>query len=238
MSIENNLREIQKRIELALETSVQKGTEINMNGERNVSLVGVTKTIDTARVQELVNLGVTILGENQTQEILRKVPLISGAPSWHMIGHLQTNKVKSIIGKVKLIHSVDSIRLVDELQKQAQNAALVIEILLEVNIANEATKHGFSEQELREAVKYAAEKPNIKLNGLMTVAPYVENPESNRIYFKKMRELFIDINKEFINNINMQNLSMGMTNDYAVAIEEGSNMVRIGTGLFGERFYI
>ena len=148
---------------------------------------------------------------------------------------MQTNKVKYIVDKVKLIHSVDSEKLATEIDKIAERLGRTVDVLIEINISNEPTKHGISPQNYLELARFISEKQNICLKGLMTVAPYVENPNNNRIYFRKMREIFVDITDKINNNIDMQILSMGMTNDYEVAIEEGSNIVRVGTGIFGSR---
>lgn len=180
-------------------------------------------------------MGITELGENRVQELIAKLPLVKGAVNWHLIGHLQTNKVRQIIDKVKLIHSVDSLRLAEEIDVRARQKNLSVDILIEINIGNEESKHGIQPDETTEFYKKLLKLENIKVCGLMTVAPYVENPEDNRVCFQKMRELFIDIKQSFHDNRDMKYLSMGMSNDYVVAIEEGANMVRIGTGIFGGR---
>lgn len=203
----------------------------------DITLIGVTKTIDTSRMAELVELGVKHLGENKVQELLDKYDAFSKDTVWHMIGHLQTNKVKYIIDKVSLIHSVDSLKLAEEINKRANNIDVVMEILVEVNIAEEESKHGIVVSEVHGMMEKLRHLPNISVCGLMTVAPFVENQEENRLFFRKMNQLFIDIGENFNNNIDMKFLSMGMTNDYEVAIEEGANMVRIGTGIFGSRNY-
>ena len=156
---------------------------------------------------------------------------------WHMIGHLQRNKVKYIIDKVVMIHSVDSLRLAEEISKQAQKHNLVMPILVELNIGDEDTKFGASSSDAISLVKEISALPNIQIKGLMTVAPFVSNPEENRHYFNAMKHLSVDIIKENIDNVCMDILSMGMTGDYEVAIEEGATMVRVGTGIFGERNY-
>ncbi len=228
-TIKLNLEDIRNRIAQAAEKSGRKAEDI--------TLVGVTKTIDPQRIQQLVDLGVTNLGENKVQEICEKHPVITGNPSWHMIGHLQTNKVRQVIDKVTMIHSVDSLRLAQEIEKRAEMMGLVVPVLLEVNMGGEETKSGVSENETYALAKSVAEMPHVCLKGLMTVAPFVENQEKNRNLFRKMRNLFIDIRGKFDHNSSITFLSMGMTNDYEVAIEEGANIVRIGTGLFGARYY-
>ena len=156
---------------------------------------------------------------------------------WHMIGHLQRNKVKYIVGQVALIHSVDSYRLAEEINIQAKKKNVIVPILVEVNIAHEESKFGISEADAIQLVEEIAELDNIRIMGLMTIAPYVENPEDNRMYFRKIKELSVDIRNKKIDNVSMDILSMGMTGDYQVAIEEGATMVRVGTGIFGERNY-
>ena len=156
---------------------------------------------------------------------------------WHMIGHLQTNKVKYIVGKTELIHSVDSLRLAEEIEKQAAKKDVIADILVEVNIANEESKFGIQKEETISLIRQIAGFSHVRVRGLMTIAPYVENPEENRIYFRGIRQLSVDIENENIDNVDMKVLSMGMTGDYQVAIEEGATLVRVGTGIFGERNY-
>ena len=224
-----NLCHIQDNIKVACEKSGRNYFDI--------TLIGVTKTIDTDRIAQLVNLGVKDLGENRVQELLEKVPVIDRSVNWHLIGHLQTNKVKSIVDKVKLIHSVDSFRLAEEINKQAKALNICANILIEINIADESSKYGIKPNELIDFLEEISQYQNIVTKGLMCVAPFVEKAEENRDYFRKMRRMFVDSNEKSLNNINMQYLSMGMTNDYEIAIEEGANLVRIGTGIFGERDY-
>jgi len=207
--------------------------------ERNfsdVKLVAVTKTQDAARVSELIALGVKDIGENRVQEMVEKYPLIAKPNvNWHMIGHLQTNKVKNIVDKVSLIHSVESCKLAKEIDKQAKLCEKIIEILVEINIAGEESKYGIEPGMLNAFLEEIAGLENIVVKGLMCMAPNVENPEENRLYFRKMRRMFVDSGSLSANNISMKYLSMGMTNDYAVAIEEGANIIRVGTGIFGPR---
>ncbi|MBS5794407.1 MAG: YggS family pyridoxal phosphate-dependent enzyme [Lachnospirales bacterium] len=202
----------------------------------DIDIIGVTKTIDIERIKILKELGINTFGENKAQEFLEKYDEV-GNVSWHFIGNLQTNKVKYIIDKVNLIQSVNSFRLLEEINKRALNSNIVMPILLEINIANEQSKHGLMEQDLPYILENMQNFKNVILNGLMCVAPFVENPRQNAQYFGKMRKLFIDIQHKNKDNINMKYLSMGMTNDYEVAIEEGANIVRIGTGIFGRRNY-
>ena len=202
----------------------------------DIDIIGVTKTIDIERIKILKELGISTFGENKAQEFLEKYDEV-GNVSWHFIGNLQTNKVKYIIDKVNLIQSVNSFRLLEEINKRALNSNIVMPILLEINIANEQSKHGLMEQDLPYILENMQNFKNVILNGLMCVAPFVENPRQNAQYFGKMRKLFIDIQHKNKDNINMKYLSMGMTNDYEVAIEEGANIVRIGMGIFGRRNY-
>ena len=228
-TIQQNLNMIRENIAAAAAKSSRKAEDI--------LLVGVTKTIGPERINALTRLGVRDLGENKAQELLSKQESVKGALRWHFIGHLQTNKVKSVIGKVHLIHSVDSFRLLEEINRRSAEQHIQTDVLLEVNIALEEAKYGIKEADVENFLLNAYKYTNICIKGLMTVAPYVENQEENRVFFRKMRKLFIDISAQTYDNVNMSFLSMGMTGDYTVAIEEGSNIVRIGTGLFGERNY-
>lgn len=227
-NIKENIEYINKKIAAAAEKSGR--------AREGILLLGVSKTIDVPEIKKAVDAGIDELGENRVQEILEKYEKIENV-KWHLIGHLQTNKVKYIIDKVKLIHSVDSVRLAEEINKRAYQNGLIMDILLEVNIANEESKFGIKPDELFAIASKIAEFPNLRVKGLMTVAPFVENGEENRLYFRQMKQLVVDINAKSINNINMEILSMGMTGDYEVAIEEGATLVRIGTGIFGPRFY-
>ena len=188
-------------------------------------------------LQEIYDANVRDFGENKVQEMCDKIELLPQDIKWHMIGHLQTNKVKYIVGKTELIHSVDSLRLAQEIQKQAVKKDVIVPILVEVNIAQEESKFGISKEETIQLVKEIALLDHVAIKGLMTIAPFVEDPEDNRCYFKAIKELSVDINNQNIDNVHMDILSMGMTGDYTVAIEEGATMVRVGTGIFGERNY-
>jgi len=227
--IEQNLNHIQDNIKASCEKSGRNPFDI--------TLIGVTKTIDTGRISELVSFGIKDLGENRVQELLEKEPVIGSGVNWHLIGHLQTNKVKSIVGKVKLIHSLDSLRLAQEIDKQAKLLNISANVLIEINIAAEKSKFGINPDELNDFLEEIANYSGLAVKGLMCVAPYVEKPEENRDYFRKMRQMFVDSSAKSLNNIHMQCLSMGMTNDYEIAIEEGANIIRVGTGIFGERDY-
>ena len=188
-------------------------------------------------LQEIYDQNIRNFGENKVQEMRDKMEVLPKDIKWHMIGHLQTNKIKYIIGKTELIHSVDSLHLAQEISKQAVKHDVQTDILIEINIANEQTKFGIDAGDTIQLVREIAALPNIHIKGLMTIAPFVENPEDNRLYFRRIHQLSVDITKENIDNVNMDILSMGMTGDYMVAIEEGATMVRVGTGIFGERNY-
>lgn len=228
MSIKENLDLINEKIKDAAEKSGRK--------REDVLLLAVSKTVDVPRIKEAVNLGLVDLGENKPQEINWKYYEIKNV-KWHQIGHLQTNKVKYIIDKVCLIHSVDSLKLAEEISKRAKSKNITMDILVEINIAGEEAKSGVPLDEAEALAVEISKLDNVIVKGLMTVAPFVENPEDNREYFKQMRNLFVDIRNKNYNNIDMKYLSMGMTNDYEIAVEEGANIVRIGTGLFGARDY-
>ena len=200
-------------------------------------MLAVSKTIDVERIKEAVDCGLTSLGENKVQEIMDKYDAMGPDVKWHLIGHLQTNKVKYIIDKVDLIHSVESLKLAEEISKRAEAKGVTANILLEVNVADEESKFGIKVDECEEMVRKISVLPNIVIRGLMTVAPFVENPEENRGYFRQLKQLLVDINSKKIDNVNMEVLSMGMTGDYEVAIEEGATIVRVGTGIFGARVY-
>ena len=188
-------------------------------------------------LQTIYDAGSRDFGENKVQEMCDKIEQLPTDIRWHMIGHLQTNKVKYIVGRVSLIHSVDSLHLAQEIEKQAAKLDVIVPILIEVNIAEEESKFGIHKEETISLVREVATLPHIRIQGLMTIAPYVENPEDNRAYFRGIKQLSVDIARENIDNVSMDCLSMGMTGDYEVAIEEGATMVRVGTGIFGERNY-
>ena len=206
--------------------------------ERDIFLVGASKMNDAAACQEAIAAGVDALGENRVQEMTAKLAqnAYDGAPL-HFIGHLQRNKVKYIVGKVALIHSVDTYRLAEEINIQAKKRGIIVPILVEVNIAGEETKFGTTAEDAMLLVEEISKLENVRIRGLMTIAPFVENPEDNRLYFRKIKQLSVDITNKNIDNVSMEILSMGMTGDYEVAIEEGATMVRVGTGIFGARNY-
>ncbi len=227
--LRENLKNVQKNIENACEKVGRDPKE--------VTLVAVSKIKPLSDIEELVGAGQMEYGENYVQELCDKYENISTPVKWHMIGHLQRNKVKYIIDKVELIHSVDSLSLAKQIEKEAAKRDIISNILIQVNVAEEDTKFGLDSSEVIQLVREISLLPHVRVKGLMTSAPYVSNPEENRCYFKELHELFIDIQKENIDNVSMDILSMGMTNDYEVAIEEGATMIRVGTGIFGERHY-
>ncbi len=203
----------------------------------DITLIAVSKTKPLSDIEELIEIGVNEFGENKVQELCDKYEHVSKPVHFHLIGHLQTNKVKYIVDKACLIHSVDSIKLAQMIQKEAAKKQIVAQILIEVNVAQEDSKFGLCTDEVVPFVKELSTYPNIHVNGLMTIAPFVENPEENRKYFRTLKQLSLDITSKNIDNIDMNVLSMGMTNDYKVAIEEGATMVRVGTAIFGARNY-
>lgn len=202
-----------------------------------VTLIAVSKTKPVPMLMEAYEAGVREFGENKVQEIMEKYDDLPNDINWHLIGHLQRNKVKYIIDKVKMIHSVDSLRLAEEISKEAVKHNVHMDILLEVNVAEEESKFGFKCEEVMDAIYDIAKLPNITIKGLMTIAPFVANPEENREVFCELKKLSVDIEDKNIDNVFMCELSMGMTGDYEVAIEEGATLVRVGTGIFGERNY-
>lgn len=202
----------------------------------DITLIGVTKTIDVLRINTAVSAGITELGENRVQELLDKYGKAERA-NWHLIGHLQTNKVKYIADKVKLIHSVDSIKLADEINRRAQIEKRIIDILVQVNVSGENSKFGISANEAFAFAEYIGNLENVRLKGLMTVPPPVSEPSGNKGYFNELFELSVKLSAERYNNVTMDILSMGMSGDYTAAIECGSTMVRIGSAIFGKRIY-
>ena len=227
--IKENLEQVEQKIAAACQRAGRKREE--------VTLVAVSKTKPLEAVEEVLDLGILEFGENKVQEMMEKQEHIKSPVHWHMIGHLQTNKVKYIVDKVVLIHSVDSLKLAAQIQKEAEKKNVVVDILIEVNIAGEETKFGVTKEETIPLIEEISKFPNVHVCGLMTSAPFVEDPEEDRQYFRELYQLFVDIKEKTLDNIDMKILSMGMTNDYEVAIEEGSTMVRIGTAIFGARQY-
>ena len=227
--VKENLITVQNKVNDACERAGRKTDE--------VTLIAVSKTKPVPMLLEAYNAGAREFGENKVQEIMDKYDKLPQDINWHLIGHLQRNKVKYIIDKVKMIHSVDSMRLAEEISKEAVKKSVHMDILLEVNVAGEESKFGFSCEEAAKEVENFAALPGITVQGLMTIAPFVENPEDNREVFRKLKKLSVDIASKNIDNVFMRDLSMGMTGDYEVAIEEGATLVRVGTGIFGERNY-
>lgn len=216
-----------------IDESCQKAGRSN----KEVTLIAVSKTKPVAMLQEAYDAGARVFGENKVQEIMDKYDQLPSDIHWHMIGHLQRNKVKYIIDKVSMIHSVDSLRLAQTIEQEAAKKDLCMPILVEVNVAEEESKFGLKVEEVVPFLEEISVYPHIQVKGLMTIAPFVDDPEENRAIFRKLKKLSVDITGKNINNITMSVLSMGMTNDYQVAVEEGSTMVRVGTGIFGERDY-
>ena len=227
--VKENLITVQNKVNDACERAGRKTEE--------VTLIAVSKTKPVPMLLEAYNAGAREFGENKVQEIMDKYDKLPQDINWHLIGHLQRNKVKYIIDKVKMIHSVDSMRLAEEISKEAVKKSVHMDILLEVNVAGEESKFGFTCEEAAKEVENIAALPGITVQGLMTIAPFVENPEDNREVFRKLKKLSVDIASKNIDNVFMRDLSMGMTGDYEVAIEEGATLVRVGTGIFGERNY-
>lgn len=224
MSIPDNLASVQKQMAAY---AIKAGRNPDA-----VRLIAVTKNVSAARARECITAGAAELGENRVQELCSKYPEVPGA-CWHLIGHLQSNKVKYLIGKVALIHSLDRWSLALEINRRSQEAGLITPVLIQVNVAGEASKFGLPVHEVTDFVTEAAALPGISVQGLMTIAPFVENPEEVRPVFRSLKQMAQDLKK--IPGVTMEQLSMGMSNDFQVAIEEGSTMVRIGTAIFGSR---
>lgn len=227
--LKDNLNQVRTKIKEACERAGRDAS--------GVTLVAVSKMKPLEDLEEVLKEGQMEYGENYVQELCEKHDTISRPVHWHMIGHLQTNKVKYIVDKVTLIHSVDSVRLAKQIEKEAKKHDVEIDILIQVNVAEETTKFGLEDTQVEQMIREIAEFPHVHIKGLMTSAPFVDDPEKNRCYFRKLHQLFVDIKEKNIDNVSMEILSMGMTNDYEVAVEEGSTMVRVGTGIFGQRNY-
>ena len=225
----SNLQEVERKI---MEACNKAG-----RAREDITLIAVSKTKPVPMLQEIYDLGVRDFGENKVQELTDKEPQLPADLRWHMIGHLQRNKVKQVIDKAVLIHSVDSVRLAKAIEAEAAKKDIIVQILLEVNVAEEDSKFGLKLDEVIPAVEEIATMPHVRIKGLMTIAPFVENPEENRTVFAQLQKLSVDIAEKNIDNVSVDILSMGMTNDYQVAIEEGATMIRVGTGIFGEREY-
>lgn len=232
LELEQNIKNIRERIAKAAERSGRK--------EEDITLIAVTKTVNADIIQQAVDLGVSNIGENRVQEIEKKYDAIENTKNikWHLIGHLQSNKVKYIIDKVSLIHSVDNIKLAEEIEKRAKKVEKIADILIQVNVSGEASKFGICPDEVEHFIREISKMSHLRVRGLMTIAPYTQDQEEVRPFFRKLRQLSIDIKEKNYDNVSMDYLSMGMTGDFEVAIEEGANIVRIGTALFGQRSYI
>ena len=224
-----NLKIIEENILAACAKSGRK--------REDITLIAVSKTKPVSMLEEVYSTGIRDFGENKVQELSDKFECLPKDIRWHMIGHLQTNKVKNLMDKAYLIHSVDSLKLAKEIEKQAEKANRIVDILIEVNIAGEESKFGLAKDEVLALVKEVSQLSHVRIQGLMTIAPFVENPEDNRLYFRQIKQLSVDIDSQNIDNVSMNILSMGMSGDYMVAIEEGATMVRVGTSIFGERVY-
>jgi len=221
----------------AVESEIAYACERAGRDRSGVTLIAVSKTKPPEMLREAYDAGIRDFGENKVQELMDKMPVMPEDIRWHMIGHLQRNKVKYVVGRVWMIHSVDSLRLAEEISREAVKQQVTVRILLEVNVAGEESKYGVTLKEAVSLVEAVAKLPGIHIEGLMTIAPNVEKAEENRIYFKNLRHLSVDISRKNIDNVNMNVLSMGMTGDYSVAVEEGATCVRVGTGIFGHRDY-
>ncbi len=220
-----------------VETNILEACKRAGRSPEEVTLIAVSKTKPMELIRVAMDYGMTHFGENKVQELCDKTEVIQFPLNWHMIGHLQRNKVKYIVDKVSLIHSVDSYRLAEQIHLEAAKKNIVVPILLEVNVAEEDSKFGLRMEEVLPFVQEVSKLKNIQTKGLMTIAPFTQHPEENRRYFKELRKLYVDIKSKNIDNVIMEELSMGMTGDYEVAIEEGATLVRVGTGIFGEREY-
>ena len=225
--VRENMEDVKERIRVACGRAGRP--------QSDVTLIAVSKTKPLELVREAYEAGARDFGENKVQDLLDRIDALPSDIRWHMIGHLQRNKVKYIIGKVAMIHSVDSLRLAEEISRESVKHQVDTDILIEVNVAGEESKFGVSVEEAPQLVEDISRMPAVHVRGLMTIAPFVENAEENRQYFRKLKQLSVDIERKNIDNVNMTALSMGMIGDYSVAIEEGATCVRVGTGIFGER---
>ena len=227
--IRENLDIVERNIQAACDKAGRDRSE--------VTLVAVSKTKPVSDLMEAYDAGIRVFGENKVQELVEKMEKMPGDIHWHMIGHLQRNKVKYIVGKVDLIHSVDNTELAEEINRKAEKAGVVQDILIEVNIADEETKFGIAREKVRDFYVNISKLPYVNVRGVMCIAPYVVDPEQNRHYFADLRKIFVDITNNIVDNNRVDIMSMGMTGDYQVAIEEGATIIRVGTGIFGARNY-
>ncbi len=228
-SLAKNIQEVRQRIRIS---AMKNGRNLE-----DVKLIAVSKTVDAEMIKLALKENILDFGENKVQEMTKKADILTESVNWHFIGRLQTNKVKYLIGNVGLIHSLDRYELAQEIQRKSEQVDSVTNVLVQVNVAEEKTKAGVLCEQVSEFVREISLFKNIKINGLMTIAPYTDNAEELRPYFRKLYKIHIDIKQKSIDNISMKYLSMGMSNDFHVAIEEGANMVRVGTAIFGERDY-
>lgn len=229
MSITENLSMVENKIAAACKRAGRERDE--------VKLIAVSKTQPVEAIREAIEYGINSFGENRVQELREKTEIIKDNLDWHLIGHLQTNKVKFVVGKVSLIHSLENIRLAEALDKEAAKLGITVDVLAEINVAKEDTKFGVNPEDAENFIREVSKFPNINIKGLMTVAPYTDISEENRKYFRQLKKIMVDLNSKNIHNVSMNVLSMGMTGDYEVAIEEGATLVRVGTGIFGSRNY-
>ncbi len=233
MTEKNEIRERIEQIRQNIKTAAQKsGRSLN-----EITLIAVTKTVEVPTILQALDCGITTVGENRVQELCRKRQEIDREVSWHLIGHLQTNKIRQVLPHVDLIHSVDSIHLLEALEKEAENQNRDVKFLLQVNVSGEASKFGISPEEAERFLEAAADKKRIQLCGLMTVPPPVSNPDENKPYFAKLKQLADTLIQKNYDHVRMDLLSMGMSGDYVAAIEEGATHVRVGTSIFGQRIY-
>lgn len=228
MDISNRIHEVRRCI---LDAAKRAGRD-----EKEITLVAVSKTQPAEVLVGAYNQGIKIFGENKVQELIEKYPALENV-SWHLVGHLQKNKVKYIVDKVSLIHSLDSVELAEEINKRAKAFGKAVNVLIQINIGKEETKSGIYEEDLEDFTEKLSEYDGIRILGIMAIPPASENPEDSRKYFRRMRELFEKLKDKKHDNFDIKYLSMGMTNDFEIAIEEGANIVRVGTGIFGERNY-
>ncbi len=226
-----------KNYDLILNRAKETCKRVNLS-EDDVTIIAVSKTYPAEDIATLYEYGVRDFGENKVQEICDKFQVLPKDIKWHLIGHLQRNKVKYIIDKVKMIHSVDSLRLAQEIEKEAAKKNIDMDILIQVNVADEDTKFGCLTDEVFDLIEEVAKLPHVHIKGLMTIAPFVENAEENRKFFGNLKQLAVDIQAKNIDNVIMSELSMGMTGDFCVAIEEGATLIRVGTAIFGKRNYL
>ncbi|MDD3250616.1 MAG: YggS family pyridoxal phosphate-dependent enzyme [Smithellaceae bacterium] len=227
--IEANIQKIRKRIAAAAARANRDPAGIR--------LMAVSKTVEPGQILKALGAGISLLGENYVQEAREKIPIVGSGAEWHMIGHLQTNKVKYVVRLFDWIHSVDRLELARELDKRASQHNRRLNVLIEVNVSGETSKNGAPPDGVPELVRQISTLPNLTIRGLMTMPPYSDNPENSRPYFQALRRLRDEIHAAAIPNVRMDELSMGMTDDFEVAIEEGATIVRVGRAIFGERPY-